>query len=102
MFEQTILPHLAAAYNLARWLAGNEHDAEDIVQESCLRAVKFFDSFRGGNPRAWLLTIVRNCCYDFFKRNGMRYQDGAFDEETHATGTKACNPETVLLEKERA
>ena len=68
MFEQTIVPHLDAAYNLARWLAGDEHDAEDIVQESCLRAVKFFDSFRGGNPRAWLLTIVRNTSYTWLKR----------------------------------
>ena len=62
-FEQTILPHLDAAYNLARWLTGNEHDARDMVQESFLRALKFFGNFRGGDARAWLLTIVRNTAY---------------------------------------
>ena len=54
LFEQTILPHLDAAYNLARWLAGNEHDARDVVQESFLRAFKFFDRYRGGDARSWL------------------------------------------------
>jgi len=63
LFEQTILPHLDAAYNLARWLAGNEHDARDIVQEAALRAFKFFGGFRGGDARAWLLAIVRNTAF---------------------------------------
>ena len=58
-FEQMVMPHLDAAYNLARWLAGNDHDAQDVSQEACLRAFKFFGGFRGDNPRAWLLTIVR-------------------------------------------
>ena len=63
LFEQTVLPHLDAAYNLARWLAGNDHDAQDVTQEASLRAFKFFGSFRGENARAWLLTIVRNTFY---------------------------------------
>src|SRR5215831_1282375 len=60
--------HLGGAYNLAHWLIRNEHDAEDVVQEACLRALNF-DGFRGGDPRAWLLTIVRNCCYTWLKQN---------------------------------
>ena len=61
-FEQVVLPHLDAAYNLARWLTRNGHDAEDVVQEAYLRAFKFFSGFHGGDGRAWLLTIVRNTC----------------------------------------
>lgn len=105
MFEQALLPHLDAAYNLARWLAGNEHDAEDIVQESCLRAVKFFDSFRGGNPRAWLLTIVRNTSYTWLKRRNdgpasLNLEDEELEIEDHAVNPAAlqaalANAETV-------
>ncbi len=62
-FEAVILPHLDAAYNLARWLARNSGDADDIVQEAVLRAVTYFSGFRGTNPRAWLLQIVRNVAY---------------------------------------
>lgn len=68
-FEQTVLPHLDAAYNLARWLAGNDTDAQDVAQEACLRAFKFFGSFRGDNSRAWLLTIVRNTFYTWLHKN---------------------------------
>ena len=67
-FEQTVLPHLDAAYNLARWLAGNDHDAQDIAQEASLRALKFFGNFRGDNARAWLLTIVRNTFYTWLRK----------------------------------
>ncbi|HEV2172511.1 MAG TPA: sigma factor, partial [Nitrospira sp.] len=58
-FERLLLPHLSAAYNLARWLTGTVQDAEDLVQEAYLRALKSFGGFRGGDGRAWLLTIVR-------------------------------------------
>src|SRR5579864_244437 len=68
-FEQVVMPHLDAAYNLARWLAGNDHDAEDIDQEACLRAFRFLGGFRGGNSRSWLLTIVRNTAYTWLKQN---------------------------------
>jgi len=61
-FEQAVLPHLDAAYNLARWLTRSERDAEDVVQESYLRAFRFFAGFRGGDARAWLMRIVRNTC----------------------------------------
>ena len=68
-FEEAVLPHLDAAYNLARWLVRNDHDAEDIVQEACLRALKYFSAYRGENSRAWLLTIARNTGYDWLKQN---------------------------------
>ncbi|HEY3918480.1 MAG TPA: sigma-70 family RNA polymerase sigma factor [Stellaceae bacterium] len=62
-FEAAVLPHLDAAYNLARWLTRNPADAEDVVQEAVLRAATYFGSFRGANARAWLLQIVRNTAY---------------------------------------
>lgn len=68
-FEQMVLPHLNAAYNLARWLVGNDHDAQDVAQEATLRAFKFFGNFRGENARAWLLTIVRNTFYTWLRKN---------------------------------
>jgi len=68
-FDQIVLPHLDAAYNLARWLAGNDHDAADIAQEACVRAWQFRAGYRGGNSRAWLLTIVRNTAYTWLKKN---------------------------------
>src|SRR5882757_8171188 len=68
-FEQVVVPHLDAAYNLARWLAGNDHDAEDIAQEASLRAYRFLGGFRGGNSRSWLLTIVRNTAFTWLKKN---------------------------------
>lgn len=63
------MPHLDAAYNLARWLAGNEHDAEDIAQEACMRAFRFIGGHRGGDARAWLLAIVRNTAFSWLKKN---------------------------------
>jgi RNA polymerase sigma-70 factor (ECF subfamily) len=98
-----LLRHLDAAYNLARWLTRDDHDAEDIVQEACMRAYKGFSTFTGGNGRAWLLTIVRNCSYDLLRRNGTRSQDDAFDENLHTIGTtNDSDPETALLREERA
>jgi RNA polymerase sigma-70 factor (ECF subfamily) len=67
-FDHLMLPHLDAAYNLARWLLRNDQDAEDAVQESCLRAWRAFNRFRGGDARAWLLTIVRNVCYTHLRQ----------------------------------
>ena len=68
-FEQTVLPHLDAGYNLARWLTHNEQDAEDVVQEAYLRAFRFFGGIRGGDARAWLLKIVRNTFYTWLHAN---------------------------------
>src|SRR6266481_5076377 len=69
-FEACALPHMDASYNLARWLARNDHDAEDIMQEAYLRAFRFFDGFRGTDARAWLLAIVRNTFYTWLTQNG--------------------------------
>jgi RNA polymerase sigma-70 factor (ECF subfamily) len=68
-FEEIILPHLDAAYTLARYLVRDEHDAQDIVQEASLRALRHFDGFREGDARAWLLAIVRNACYSWHHRH---------------------------------
>jgi RNA polymerase sigma-70 factor (ECF subfamily) len=80
-FDQIVLPHLDAAYNLARWLAGNDHDAEDIAQEACVRAWQFRGSYRGGNGRAWLLAIVRNTAYTWLKKNRSKTMVTISDDE---------------------
>ena len=96
LFERTILPHLDAAYNLARWLTRNEADAEDVVQEACLRAFKFFGGFHGGNSRAWLLTIVRNTCYTWLRQN--RAHETATEVDEELSSVESNNPEIILLE----
>ena len=82
-FERQVLPHLDAAYNLARFLMRNDQNAEDVVQEAALRAFRFFDSFRGENSRAWFLSIVRNTAFTALKRNRMDEETVVFDEELH-------------------
>ncbi len=96
-FEQAVLPHLDAAYNLARWLTRNEADAEDVVQEAYLRAFKFFGGFHGENSRAWLLTIVRHTSYTWLQQNRAHEMTTEFDEEIHSV--ESDNPETMLLER---
>ena len=95
-FENSVLPHLDAAYNLARWLTRNGQDAEDAVQEACLRAFRFFGSFRGGDARNWLLKIVRNTCYTQLQKNQPQ-ELATFDEEIHSEDGGSMNPETLLL-----
>src|SRR5260370_31149545 len=94
-FETAVLPHLDAAYNLARWMTRNDADAQDVVQEAYLRALRFFDSFTGGNGRGWLLTIVRNTCYSWMQRNRPAEPLVPFDENEHRADSP--NPETDLL-----
>ncbi len=96
LFEQTVLPHLDAAHNLARWLTHSNQDAEDVVQEAYLRAFKFFDSFRGGDSRAWLLMIVRNTCYSWLRKNRMPEASTSFDEETNAVACYSTSPEDLF------
>src|SRR5580704_4317513 len=91
-----VLPHLDAAYNLARWLAGNDPDAQDVAQEACLRAFKFFGNFRGENARAWLLTIVRNTFYTWLRKNRpseipLELDDEALAVEDVSTNAKDSN-----------
>ena len=96
--EQAILPHLDAAYNLARWLTTTEQDAEDVLQEACLRAIKFFPGYQGGSARAWLLTIVRRTCYTWLAKNrGHDARTTSFDEELHSGPSDDGDPQVLLL-----
>ena len=100
-FEQLVLPHLDAAYNLARWLVRNTHDAEDIVQEAYLRAFKFFGGYQGGDARAWVLKIVRNTSYTFLEKNRPADLAEEFDEMIHTAGLDrpgAPGAEAALLQ----
>jgi RNA polymerase sigma-70 factor (ECF subfamily) len=99
-FEQAVLPHLDAAYNLARWLTRNDQDAQDVTQEALLRAFRFFDGYQGGNMRAWLLTIVRNTCYTWLHRNRPPESAVEFDEEIHSDESSGgADPEIQVLAK---
>ena len=95
-FEDVVLPHLDAAHRLARWLTGNEHDAEDVVQEASLRAFRYFRTFTGGSGRAWFLRIVRNTSCHWHSR-GFRAFVETFDEEQHSNTRPAFDPEALLL-----
>jgi RNA polymerase sigma factor (sigma-70 family) len=99
-FERALLPHLGAAYNLARWLTGNDHDAEDAVQETYLRAMKFFGGFHGTDGRAWLLTIVRNTCYTLLQRKTVHGMPAVFDEAVHGVTGQASGPAQMLERQE--
>jgi RNA polymerase sigma-70 factor (ECF subfamily) len=99
-FEEVVLPHLDSAYNLARWLTGNDHDAEDVVQDAYLRAVKFFASFRGGDGRPWLLAIVRRAAYDWLERNRSHQPLAVFDEDLHSDPGNSLDPAQLALRQE--
>jgi len=96
-FDEVVLPHLDAAFRLARWQMRNEHDAEDVVQEASLRAFRYFRTFSGGNGRAWFLRIVRNTCWSW-RSHGVQPPTDPFDEEQHSGARSASDPETLLLQ----
>jgi RNA polymerase sigma factor (sigma-70 family) len=96
-FELLVMPHMATAYNLARWLTRNDHDAEDVVQEAYLRAYRFFDGFHGGDSRAWLLAIVRNTCYTWLQQN--RRPSVPLEETLSEPESSEPSPEALMLEK---
>lgn len=100
-FEAAVLPHLDAAYTLARYLTRNPHDAEDVVQDACLRALKYFDGFRGeaGSARAWLLAIVRNTAHTWRGRRRGDALATEFDETQHSDAVADDNPEGALLQQ---
>jgi len=97
-FEDDVLPHLDGAYNLARWLTRNDQDAEDVVQEASLRALRFLGGFRGDNARAWFLKIVRNSYLTRLQEKQGAPPTTPFDEPIHSP-EQSSNPETVLLQK---
>ena len=99
-FESVVLPHLDAAYALARWLTRNDADAADVVQEAMLRAFRYFDSYREGDARSWMLRIVRRTCYSWLERNRPAdivplEADAELDEEVGAAGA-AVSTEALL------
>jgi len=94
-FDEIIVPHLPAAYRLARWRLGNEHDAEDAVQEASLRALRYFRTFTGGDARAWFLRIVHNTCSG--RRGRMYAATDPFDEDDHSSLERWSDPERLLL-----
>ena len=98
-FDEIILPHLDAAHNLARWLVRASDDAEDVVQEACLRAFQYFGTFRGGNARAWLLRIVHNTAIRWLEKNRAQQLATEFNEEIHSEGCEAHSPESLLLQR---
>jgi RNA polymerase sigma-70 factor (ECF subfamily) len=105
-FERVVLPHLDAAHNLARWMTGRGHDAEDVVQEAYLRALRGFDSFRGGggasggsDGRCWLLTIVRNTCYTWLRRNREDEPAAITGDDWNALEGDAPAPDAALVRR---
>jgi RNA polymerase sigma-70 factor (ECF subfamily) len=95
---ELLLSHLDSAYNLARWLVRNGEDAEDVVQEAYLRAFQYASGFRGGDARAWLLTIVRNTSYRWLRKTRAYEPVVQFDEEVHTSDGGTLNPEELLLQ----
>jgi len=98
--EILLLPHIDAAYNLSRWLMKNEQDAKDVVQESYIRAFRFFDTWKGeSDAKPWLLKIVRNACYTALQGNQNRQDSIEYDEDLHGDQQASSDPETFLLQK---
>jgi RNA polymerase sigma-70 factor (ECF subfamily) len=97
-FERVMIPHLGAAYNLARWMTRNDHDAEDVVQEAYLRAFTAVDGFRSeGNGRAWMLAIVRNTCLTWLQRNRPKEVVSAANEDLDMKADASIDPEQTLI-----
>jgi RNA polymerase sigma factor (sigma-70 family) len=101
-FEALVLPHINSAFNLARWLTRNDQDAQDVVQEATMRALRFFDGYRGGDARAWLLSIVRNTFNTWYAQNrGNDSSTSVFDEELHSPPADQIElengPEAMLI-----
>ncbi len=97
----SLVEHLDAGFNLARYLMRNEADAEDVVQTAYMRAISHYAGFRGGEGRAWLLKIVRNCCYDRMRASAPSAQHTDFDEGVHSGARQSPDPEAALLRAER-
>ncbi len=108
-FGDMTLPHLDSAYNLARWLTRDDHDAQDVVQEAYLRALRSFGGFRGDNARPWLLAIVRNTCYTWLAQHRRAEVEVVYDDDVHGgdepvegigSAAHGANPETILARQD--
>ena len=97
-FEEAVLPHLDAAYNLARWLVHDSADAQDMVREAYLYAWKVFPGFHGGDGRPWILTIVRNTCYTWLRKYSRRALAVEFDEGVHTQESALPNSGRMFVE----
>jgi RNA polymerase sigma-70 factor (ECF subfamily) len=98
-FDRTFIPHMDAAYNLARWIVRDDHDAQDVVQEAYLRAFRFASGFRGGDSRAWILAIVRNTAFSWLKRNRGSNAPIEFDEKLHGAAAEDTGLEAEAVRK---
>ena len=96
-FEETVLPHLDAAFNYARWLTRSHAEAEDVVQDACIRAMRYFSSLRDDNARPWLLTIVRNTWYSRVSRRANVAEVSAEDSPRSERPDQELDPEERLL-----
>jgi RNA polymerase sigma factor (sigma-70 family) len=98
-FEELLLPHLDAAFNLARWLTRSDTDAQDVVQEAYLRALRYFSGFHGDDARTWLLRIVRNSCYTWLRQHRSSDLTAAFNEEIHTSSAQEeATPESLMMQ----
>lgn len=104
-FEASALPHLDSAYNLARWLLRDEHNAHDVVQEAYLRAFRYFDGFQGGDARPWIMGIVRNTCFSWMREQSGAVEQVEFDDARDSAVLDPAfdrtddNPEALLIQK---
>src|SRR4051812_12480984 len=99
VFAETVLPHLDAAFNYARWLTRNDADAEDVVQDACVRAMRFFSSLRDDDARGWLFTIVRNTWYSRVSRRPTVIEGAALDNPGVEPADRSLDPEARLLQQ---
>jgi RNA polymerase sigma-70 factor (ECF subfamily) len=99
-FEEVVLPHLDAAFNYARWLTRSEADAEDVVQDAYVRALRFFSSLRGDNARAWLLTIVRNTWYGRFPQAAGAHPTTVYDDTKDDRPDDGLSPEALVVQQQ--
>jgi RNA polymerase sigma-70 factor (ECF subfamily) len=101
-FEAVVLPHLDAAYALARWLTRNDADAADVVQEAMLRALRYFDGYRGGDAKSWVLQIVRRTTYSWLARNrppGVALADAELDEDGGGAAPEGSGTEALVAHR---
>jgi RNA polymerase sigma-70 factor (ECF subfamily) len=100
-FDDVVIAHLDDAYRLARWLTGNDEDAEDVVQDASLRAFRYFRTFTGGNGRAWFLSIVRNTCRGIHGQRSRAVSE-PYEEDRHSRVDDRADPEALLLQTDQA